>query len=961
MSESKKPVQVTRRDFIKGGALSVASGVLANWLKVGRAARVSAQTTSQFTYLPRMTNPGQAGFDGKRIYLAPDDHTDYFWTAGEGVYRQAFLETIDYYLDLADATADNSPEHQSRWNCDGSFWMWTYEKNKSSADFQRLINRIKSGHISVPLNALCICPGGAPTEAVLRGMYYSGKIERQYDLRFRLAYLIENQTLPYGVVSLFSGAGAKYSWKGICGCDSRVNDAWDRENEIYWWTGPDGARLLLKWNSMLVGNQGPGGYAEARDPSSVVDYVDGDGEFIARYPYQIIGAFGKGWDDLKTLTDEFVTVAKAKTTSTRKVIVSNEEDFFIDFESIYGSSLPSSGASYGNEWDLYCAALAEVSARVKRSVEKLRSAEAIATIVGVQNPSFMNGRQAARDTSWMDLGLFWEHNFGMIGPPSGLVNERIVWQKRLASEIESYVSKLHTDAVSGLGGLIEKSGSNQRFFVFNPLSWKRTDFADFPYQGSASVHVFDLDADVETPSQIVTIDGQRHLRILANDVPSVGYKVFEIRAGVGQSFPDAATVNGNDIENQAYKITLANRGAITSLIDKTRGNREFAKLIGSRYINDLGTSSGSVQVENAGPVTVTLRATASGPLQHDTRVTLIRDSKRIEIRNDIDQNFNDTFTWAFGFDLSNPDVWHEEVGAIIRARLLADGGHYSPRNARYDWLTMNHFADMTGGKVGVTLSNADCYFMKVGNSNLDTLDTGTSQLSVLVGGHVAAYGGLPDQGGDTHFLQRFALQTHGTFDPVSAMKFALEHQNPLVTGAITGGSAYPATSYSFLSISNPNVLLWALKPADDGPKSGIIARVWNLGSNSVNFELKLAPGAIVDAQRTTHIETPIEAAAVSNGALQDSIAGHQLRTYALSVGDPLPPPTPSPVPSCTSAAKPTIVPSPTTGEKPAATDTATVAGAPTVTNTAPAPSEGDTMESSEAEPQGCLYMPLLRR
>ena len=28
----------------------------------------------------------------KRIYLAPDDHTDYMWTADEAAYRDAFVE-----------------------------------------------------------------------------------------------------------------------------------------------------------------------------------------------------------------------------------------------------------------------------------------------------------------------------------------------------------------------------------------------------------------------------------------------------------------------------------------------------------------------------------------------------------------------------------------------------------------------------------------------------------------------------------------------------------------------------------------------------------------------------------------------------------------------------------------------------------------------------------------------------
>ncbi len=110
----------------------------------------------------------------KRIYIANDDHTDYMWTANEAEYRTAFLEMLDYYLNLADSTAGNASPYQSRWNCDGTFWVWEYERNRSAAQFQRLINRIRDGHISVPLNPLCVVLGGAPAEAVLRGMYYPG-------------------------------------------------------------------------------------------------------------------------------------------------------------------------------------------------------------------------------------------------------------------------------------------------------------------------------------------------------------------------------------------------------------------------------------------------------------------------------------------------------------------------------------------------------------------------------------------------------------------------------------------------------------------------------------------------------------------------------------------------------------------------------------------------------------------
>ena len=110
--------------------------------------------------------------DVKRIYIAADDHTDYMWTADEKAYRKAFLKTLDHYLDLADQTDDQPSAFQSRWNCDGLMWFYEYEQNKSVEETQRLVNRIKSGHISVPMTMLVSCYGGMPTEAAIRGLYY---------------------------------------------------------------------------------------------------------------------------------------------------------------------------------------------------------------------------------------------------------------------------------------------------------------------------------------------------------------------------------------------------------------------------------------------------------------------------------------------------------------------------------------------------------------------------------------------------------------------------------------------------------------------------------------------------------------------------------------------------------------------------------------------------------------------
>ncbi len=838
---------------------------------------------SRFFILLLITFIAQEVLAQKRVYIAPDDHTDYMWRGNEQQYQDAFLSMTDYYLNQMDATAGNPSPYQARWNADGSFWMWTYQKNRTQAQFQRLINRIKDGHFSMPLNALVLSNGGTPAEAVLRGMLYPGMIEREYNVDFQIAIAMENQTMPYGLSSLWAGSGAKYSWKGVCNCASHVPHLGNRERETYYMSGRDGSKILMKWNSLYQTHNSIGGYAEGRDPYATIDFVENNATFKSRYPFPIIGIFGKGEDDLVTIDNIFVVAAKNKSNANRQVIVSNQLDFFKDFEANHGADLETHAASYGNEWELYSASMSEVSARVKRALEKLRSADAMATLVSLQNPGFMSSRIASRDKAMLNFGLYYEHNWTADGRVTRAA--RADWQRKIEGEITSYVNTLHNDAKNQLGTMIAKSGANTRFYVFNSLSWVRTDYADFPMTTKNAVHVVDLTTGQEVPSQYVTIEGKNRLRILASDVPSVGYKVYEIRSGAGTAFANAATVSGgNIIENDFYRVTVSGTGAITSLVDKMRGNRQFVRNVNGLKINDLGGVGGSVVVENAGPVSVTLRATSVNPYSLVSRITLIRDSDRIEIQNNIQQNFGEVLTWGYSFNIDAPNVWHEEVGAVIRAKLLPKGGHYSATNARYDWLTVNHFADMSAANVGVTLSNADAYYMKMGNSTHTLLDTTTPQLNILAGGQVDGPNlGIPNQDGDSNFLQRFALQTHGAFNQTTAMKFSLEHQNPLVASTVTGTNpAYGETDYSFLTVSDPDVLLWALKPAEDGIDHGIIARVWNQADAARNYTLSLAPG-IVTAKKASHIETDIAAATVVNGNLSAPIAKNQIQTHRLLV------------------------------------------------------------------------------
>lgn len=912
----RRPTPLSRRTLLARAAVVATAGVWPRRTSPGGAATGAAPALANATRAGRLA---AAAAERATIFIAPDDHTDYFWTADDTTYARVFVETLDHYLDAIDSSErrGDPPDVQPRWNCDGWLWVREYALARDEAAFARLVARIRDGHISVPLNALVLVQGGAPLEAVLRGMAYAGQLERRHGLRLPLAVAMENQTLPYGLGSLWAGAGARYSWKGICNCSTRLAAPGDRPHDIYWWVGPDGQRILMKWHSLIGGNDGSGGYAEIRHVRAAIEQVTpgtGDPRFRERYPFDIIGLFGQGWDDLETRSDAAPAAAQDLSDARRRVVVSNEVDFFTTFEARYGAGIPDEGVAYGNEWDLLIASMNEASARVRRAVERLRAAEAMAAVAGLAAApagAALGDRAADRDRCFGNLGLYYEHDWTADGRFARDV--RAAWQLRLVDEIEAYVEPLHADAAAALGAQIGRGASPsggrdvERWFVFNPLGWSRTDVVDLPLGGGPRpARVVDVASGAVVPSQWVTtpLDGATAvgagpwLRVVVADVPAVGYRVVEIRPEGPLPWPATVERRGEFLINDHFEVRLAfPTGGIAGIRARDHGNRDLVAP-GERLAALTGADGGDGQpladdgAVADGPVSATARWALGSPRPHAVACTLHRGLARIDIDARIYGTFHETLAWHFPFRIPDPVVWHEEVGAIVAARPTTDGGHYHPTNARTDWLTFNHFAAVAprgGDGPCVVLANRDSAFFRLGGSTVDRLDTASATLRALAGGQVDGPNlGIPDQGGCQRHHYRFAIAAFDRFRADAAMRFALEVSNPLVAAPVTGTTGgRPADRWGLLSVSDPAVLLWALKAADDGPADRLTVRLWNLAERPATPLVRVAPPyALRDAVRTTHIETPIAPEGLRDGALPAELRQAELGTWQLTLGRP---------------------------------------------------------------------------
>jgi alpha-mannosidase len=117
------------------------------------------------------------------------------------------------------------------------------------------------------------------------------------------------------------------------------------------------------------------------------------------------------------------------------------------------------------------------------------------------------------------------------------------------------------------------------------------------------------------------------------------------------------------------------------------------------------------------------------------------------------------------------------------------------------------------------------------------------------------------------------------------MQWSLQWQNPLVAGPVTGAAArtaYPADMFSLWQNSDPHIVLWALKPAEEGIATGLIARAWNVSREPASTRWTMPD--LQAARAATHIETDEAPLAVRDQAVAIEFAPHQMRTARLLLG-----------------------------------------------------------------------------
>jgi len=451
------------------------------------------------------------------------------------------------------------------------------------------------------------------------------------------------------------------------------------------------------------------------------------------------------------------------------------------------------------------------------------------------------------------------------------------------------------NALDELGARVDTRGPGVPVIVYNPLAWVRTEPVTVRLRLNAAPvrPVFCGPDGTAWPTQLLSCreEGpfwQAEFLTVAQNVPSLGFALARLIEVPPSPAAEVAPVivSGYTLENGILRLDVdPETGHLASLVDLRTGREALAAAgavlqaiaeepgISSAWIIaltdavDTLDAAEAVEVLARGPVCGTIRSRYRYRDSVFTQdVSLFAGTDRVEIRFQADWYERDcclkvAFPAAVQGGVATFD---QPFGNIVRP---ADGAEVPAQQ----WI------DLSEASHGLSLLN-DCRYAADVRGNV-------LRLTLLRG-----IDDLDPRADVGHHDLRYALYPHeGTWREAGTVRRGWECNLPLVARQELhrAGVVPPWTSWglleamgptwSFLSVEPENVVLSALKVADEewGQGSPFIVRLAETVGRETEATLRL-PVALASCEETNHVEEPLDSDAVHSEG--DCVRVH-LRPY----------------------------------------------------------------------------------
>ena len=422
-------------------------------------------------------------------------------------------------------------------------------------------------------------------------------------------------------------------------------------------------------------------------------------------------------------------------------------------------------------------------------------------------------------------------------------------------------------------------------FVFNPLGWERngdvTIKVQFPL--SETKDFYGLRPDDKSISQTFGFVTERDpstgvvtLNIPVSHVPALGYKVLWL--DVPPYWTDTMKLRSTKkeqsssflLENNKLRVLVdKSTGCIISLFDKLSKFETLAKGACGNELQAFKDTPKDYDAWNIDPGTL------------DQQPTLLTNADKVEILGEEgtqDAAIRVTRSWQNSkfvqmitlprwnsdqIDIDNEIDWHESHILLKAAFPLAASGPFATYEIPYG--TIDRATTRNNSWEQAQFEVAAMRWADLGGIGSDGKQHGLSVLNQSKYGYDAVGNTLrltllrspkwPDAEADMgHHHFHYALYPHaGTWKDALTVRHGYEYNYPLTAVVTTAHPGSLPASHSFASVAPENVVLTAVKKAEDA--NGLIFRVYEWAGKETIAEFHVPPGA-TSATVTNLMETP---------------------------------------------------------------------------------------------------------
>ncbi|NLH15885.1 MAG: hypothetical protein GX455_04850, partial [Phycisphaerae bacterium] len=846
------------------------------------------------------------------VCLVPITHHDLGYTDTIEHVMRSFDGFYDNIIRFCEETADWPDEAKYRYTVEAGWSLQHYLENRPKETIDKLAKFVAEGRIEIGAlygNQISCLSGH---EEGIRLMYPSFRAQQRLSGQIQCGSITDVPGLSWSLPTVLNGAGVKYFFAG---CPTYfewgrndIHTFWDESAilrygrpDAFWWEGPDGKKVLVYYQSsygFFHDVVGPSSYDEVyKQLPAMLEGLDKQG-----CPFDTLRFIHNGVDNCPPdmQISRIVRDWNAKWAYPRLAVATNTM-FFDKLEKQCKDIRTFRGELPDTDYVVGATSTARETTINRTTHSRLAAAEKLATVASLLGREYPV--EAIR-SAYENMMLYDEHTWGKAypaGPEQDWAwHEKSLYAFRAAGLADMTLSR----SAEAIAQEVRRTEGGRHIVVLNPLAIARTDVVRVvKFAVPKAFELVDVATGEKVPYQVATLAGPlspsaysayRHARgsyegheltdliFVAEEVPAMGCRTYRIVAAEkGPVFPTGMKAEGTTIENEFFRVEMdTQRGGIKSVFDK-KLQRELVDPKADAALNQIVVKSvptgelsgpGQIRIQPAvnGAVVASIISTASAPgcPQVIQEVMLYDKLKRVDLANRILKDSSPLMEvyFAFPFAVEKPQFRFEGTDSVVEP--LQD--QFPGSNSNY--YAVQHWANVSDGQMGVTLSAAESHLMEFGglwpcyvsqaHHGLTPPKFGQpfTTAEQMNKGHIYAFvmnsnfrtNFQPVQQGDILF--RYSLTSHeGDWTHGGCRDFGWSFSNPLIAVQVEGhkdGRIEPTTG--FCTIEPANVMLMTVKQAEDG--RGLILRLIETEGKPATAVIQLPQVWIRQCSRTNLVE-----------------------------------------------------------------------------------------------------------